>query len=82
MYRKKPVMIEAIRWEGDQFEFFKFSAPFNGVYMGVDNSLIIPTLEGMMEANIGDWIIKGVNGEFYPCKNDVFLISYEKVEKE
>ena len=40
----------------------------------------IPTLEGVMQANIGDYIIKGVNGEFYPCKPDIFKKTYEKVE--
>lgn len=39
----------------------------------------IPTLEGVMKAGLGDWIIKGINGEFYPCKNDIFLKTYEPV---
>jgi hypothetical protein len=42
--------------------------------------LLIPTLEGLMIGSEGDWIIKGVNGEFYPVKNDIFLKTYEKVE--
>lgn len=42
----------------------------------------IPTLEGVMQANVGDWIIKGVNGEFYPCKPDIFAKTYDVVEIE
>ena len=45
----------------------------------VGNTIEIPTLEGTMIASPGDWIIKGVKGEFYPCKPDVFDITYEKV---
>lgn len=41
----------------------------------------IETLEGVMDASIGDWIIKGVNGEFYPCKPDIFEKTYEAVEE-
>jgi hypothetical protein len=42
----------------------------------------IPTLEGVMEANVGDWIIKGVKGEFYPCKPDIFSATYDAVVTE
>lgn len=42
--------------------------------------LIIPTLEGPMRADVGDWIIRGVQGEFYPCKPDIFAATYESVE--
>lgn len=45
-------------------------------------SIQIPTLEGVMEAQVGDYIIKGVNGEFYPCKPDIFVKTYETVEPE
>lgn len=45
-----------------------------------DKEMIIDTLEGQMKANIGDWIIKGVNGELYPCKPDIFEKTYEKYE--
>lgn len=46
----------------------------------VDNGLIINTLEGNMKANVGDYIIKGLKGEFYPCKPDVFHEKYEVIE--
>lgn len=45
-----------------------------------DEEMEIETLEGVMKANKGDWIIKGVKGELYPCKPDVFEMTYEKVE--
>lgn len=45
-----------------------------------DKELIIPTLEGNHKANVGDWIIEGVNGEFYPCKSDIFEKTYEEVK--
>jgi len=45
-----------------------------------DRTLLIPTLEGEHSASMGDWIIKGVKGEFYPCKPDIFEMTYEKVE--
>ncbi|WP_204664866.1 hypothetical protein [Dyadobacter sandarakinus] len=42
-----------------------------------EDKILIPTLEGVMEASLGDWIIRGVNGEFYPCKPDIFEKTYE-----
>ncbi|MDP2629968.1 MAG: hypothetical protein Q8P56_01020 [Candidatus Uhrbacteria bacterium] len=81
-YRKKPVVIEAIQWEGaNTVEISQFTgisldeisaAPFVNV-------LVIHTLEGDMTANKGDWIIKGVKGELYPCKPDIFEATYDKV---
>ena len=79
MYVKKPVVVEAIQWTGnntqeiDVFTESQFlEVERNGVRM-----LAIFTLEGTMEARIDDWIIKGVNGEFYPCKPDIFDKTYE-----
>jgi hypothetical protein len=76
-YRKKPVVIEAMRFEGDnmaEVSAFMGETPpheeLGGVY-------IIRTLEGDMAAGPGDWIIKGVKGEFYPCKSDIFDATYE-----
>ena len=76
-YRKKPVVIEAIQWAGNNL-----SEIYNFIGRTVDNketTLVIHTLEGDMEASIGDYIIKGVNGEFYPCKPDIFDKTYEEV---
>ena len=76
-YRKKPVVIEAIQWAGNNL-----SEIDNFIGRTVDNketTLVIHTLEGDMEASIGDYIIKGVNGEFYPCKPDIFDKTYDEV---
>lgn len=76
-YRKKPVTIEAIQWTGknlcDIDHFVGGVVDNNGI------TLIIHTLEGNMKASIGDYIVKGVNGEFYPCKPDIFAKTYEEV---
>jgi hypothetical protein len=88
-YRKKPVVIDAVQftqdmllereplpsglqvkaksWHPERGEVYSYKA-------GID------TLEGFMEARIGDWIITGVKGERYPCKSDVFTLTYEAVE--
>ena len=74
-FRKKPVVIEAIRWNGaNTVEVCGFVGPLD--YFG--GQLLIPTLEGVMKANPGDWIIKGIKGEFYPCKPDIFEATYER----
>lgn len=90
-YRKKPVVIEAVRWTGknliDIQSFIEgHRVASDSVYwdryedMVNENGLIIKTLEGLMKASIGDYIIKGVQGEFYPCKPDIFEQTYEIVE--
>ena len=78
-YRKKPVVIEAIEWDGRHAEELLDFLENKGIFR-VDGSLGIPTLEGVMEASVGDYIIKGVQGEFYPCKPDIFEQTYEEVE--
>ena len=77
-FRKKPIVIEAVRWQGaNALEMFAFCPTSRfGDYPAV---LEIPTLEGIMTARLGDWIIKGVKGEFYPCKPDIFKLTYEEV---
>ncbi|MDD2707524.1 MAG: hypothetical protein PHV34_05895 [Verrucomicrobiae bacterium] len=79
-YVKKPVVIEAVRWNGtnsDEMEAFIGKSATWCVVLGRHiDCLAISTLEGKMTANLGDWIIKGVNGEFYPCKPDIFEKSY------
>jgi hypothetical protein len=75
-YTKKPVTIEALQWTGDnRKELFDFC---DQSYMNGDE-LRIQTLEGSMIASIGDYIIKGVKGEFYPCKPDIFDLTYTKL---
>lgn len=77
-YRKKPVVIDAIQFLGDKNlqECVDFIGPSCG---GDDSRIAIETREGVMQCNKGDWIIKGVKGEFYPCKPDIFEATYEPV---
>jgi hypothetical protein len=80
LFRKKPVVIEAERYDGTNESVEKI-ADMGGV-RGVSwrsDGLYIDTLEGTMKASVGDWIIKGVKGELYPCKPDIFAATYEAV---
>jgi hypothetical protein len=92
-YRKKPIVIEAFKWTGgsDQTEDpawvveaidrgFVYSEPVSHVKF--NTVLRINTLEGVMEAQPGDYIIKGIKGEIYPCKPDIFEATYEAVDDE
>lgn len=81
-YRKKPLVIEAVRWELDESEIIKFMGydPFDRSDGTKHPILKIATLEGVMEADLFDYIIKGIKNEFYPCKPDIFEASYDKVE--
>ena len=78
-FRKKPVMIEAIQWTGNNLEEIK---DFMRYYEYAKKNLIIHTLEGKMIAQVNDWIIRGVQGEYYPCKPDIFEKTYEPVVDE
>lgn len=82
-FRKKPVVIEAVRWTGDNYEEVK-------AFLGRDfecqhtchQSISVRTLEGSLHGNLGDWFIRGVKGEHYPCKPDIFAATYEPVEDQ
>ena len=85
LYRKKPVVISAVRFEDTPDSLVAIGR------MGLDPIVVsyadpaapiltIKTLEGVMSANVGDYVIRGVKGEFYPIKEDIFLKTYEKVE--
>ncbi|HFU4076811.1 TPA: hypothetical protein ACGO71_000721 [Streptococcus suis] len=78
-YKKKPVVIEAIRFTGSNYEEIREFIEKNTLCS--DLSIVIPTLEGDMVAQKGDYIIKGVHGEFYPCKPDIFNETYEVVSE-
>ena len=93
-YRKKPVVIEALKWDGSNLievrTFIDGRSPSISSniakekwqdYCGIVEieGLIIRTLEGRHVASIGDYIIKGISGEFYPCKPDIFAKTYEEV---
>ncbi len=76
-FRKKPVVIEAVQWTGENVdEVMGFMAWRNAAHDDT-NGLTIHTLEGNHHASPGDWIIKGVKGEFYPCKPDIFAATYD-----
>lgn len=84
-YRKKPIVIEAMRFtqeNKDRVRSWASSIQMNIEPVFRDNkpTLLIPTLEGEMIASLGDYIIKGVQGEIYPCKPDIFELTYEAVE--
>ena len=84
-YRKKPVVIEAVQYDGNFRCLDIFSINDVGNFkLGKEEDgspyLLIPTLEGDMKCSKGDWIIKGVNNEFYPIKSEIFFKTYEKVE--
>lgn len=78
-YRTKPCEIEAIQWTGDNINELLDWGQGDILWNDIDN-LYIDTLEGRMRANVGDFIIKGLRGEFYPCKPDVFNKKYEEIE--
>lgn len=78
-FRKKPVVIEAVQFSGDIQSLDALHIPELHQSLG-SNDCQIPTLEGVMTANPGDWIIRGVKGEFYPCKPDIFDATYEPAE--
>jgi hypothetical protein len=77
-FRKKPVAIDAVLWTGgNPNELTDFMGKHPKI---VENKRMrITTLEGAIYAEVGDWIIKGVNGEYYPCKPDIFEKTYDKV---
>lgn len=80
-FRKKPVVIEAMQYTGDNFNLIRqFVGNDTPLHHLGDGKLFIDTLEGGHEASVNDWIIKGVKGEFYPCKPDIFEQTYEPVE--
>jgi len=91
-YRKLPIVIDAMQYEGDAqngCEIIEWASKLGGagplLFLGTD-SIEISTLENRpgeaMISSVGDWIIRGVKGEFYPCKPDIFAATYELVEEE
>ncbi len=82
-FRKKPVEIDAVRWDGHEDTFdiiLKWAAPDESrTFAMSDGYLYIATLEGEMRADPGDWVIRGVEGEVYPCKPNIFVQTYDLV---
>lgn len=91
-YRKKPVVIEAFQWFGDirqkeDPDWIIEAILDDRVSLGIDTGnskpiMLINTLEGVMTAYPSDYIVKGVQGEIYPCKPDIFEQTYEEVSYE
>lgn len=91
-FRKKPVVIEAIKWTGfnphdiadfagDACEIEYYDAAYEAGAGPMYAYIKIHTLEGDMKVSVGDYVIKGVQGEFYPCKPDIFEETYEEIEE-
>lgn len=90
-YRKKPVVVEAVQWNGTNLSEIEMFCPIAQIEIldtawevgkGIPVAIItIPTLEGEHIASKGDYIIKGVKGEYYPCKPDIFEATYEAVDE-
>ncbi len=83
-YRKKPVVIEALKYQAELgnnrvVNWLAQQGANISDWLFFDGEITIPTLEGKMKVSDGDWIIKGVKGEFYPCKPDIFEATYEPV---
>lgn len=83
-FRKKPVEIEAVQWLATKASWDAILAMGCPTMPGImeTGTFLIPTLEGDMTASKGDWIIKGVSSEFYPCKPDIFEKTYDLVEEK
>lgn len=86
-FRKKPVVIEAVQYDGKAGVVLDFLAAeelervvFESSDVQTDRKVIIRTLEGDMAVSRGDWIIRGIKGELYPCKPDIFAATYEKAD--
>lgn len=81
-FRKKPVVIEAIQYTGENDLTIEAWSCRKAKAMLTRAGMIIKTLEGEMQVDINDWVIKGIAGEFYPCKPDIFDKTYELVVEE
>ncbi len=86
-FRKKPVIVEAKLYNGENAAEIwawmgkEYPQPFvQSLKEFLEDTLTIKTLEGDLTAQVGDWIIRGIKGEFYPCKPDIFEATYEAVE--
>lgn len=81
-YRKKPVVVDVFRLQlyDAMPEWFADKVASNDIIIHPDGTCDIYTLEGVMHGDYGDYIIKGVNGEVYPCKPDIFAKTYEPVD--
>lgn len=86
-FRKKPVIIQALEWTGENVEAMLNFVGDDDMHFGMDDDgcitdLFIGTPEGIMKAEIGGYIIKGIKGEFYPCSREIFNATYDLVESD
>lgn len=79
-FKKRPVIITAIQWNGNNFDELEVFSSGRNITSNSDGTLTICTLEGNHIAQKGDWIIRGIQGEVYPCKPDIFNQTYDEVE--
>lgn len=86
LYRKKPVVIEALKWDGSEANLLTIKARWPNLEtaaIGMHGDKVlhwsIATLEGSHRVSVGDYIVQGVKGEFYPCKEEIFHLTYEEV---
>lgn len=86
-YRKRPVEVDAIQFDGtvdtaEAMQSLGYVSDWYFLFGNLDDPvvLVIDTLEGQMEARESDWIVRGVKGEYYPVKADIFQMTYEEVE--
>jgi len=77
--RKKPVEVEAMHFTSENLQ--EVSNWCNGLIVGSNTYMQIMTLEGVMTARLGDYIIKGVHGEYYPCSPEIFNMTYEVIDE-
>ena len=85
LYRKKPVVVEAMQFTDESKDaVFSWARGHSHPSFNIRNEpcLLIQTLEGEMRADLGDWVIRGVRGEFYPYKNEVFLQTYDPADQD
>lgn len=86
-FRKKPIVVEAKKLHGNYYGVFNWikqngGSARLGYHDGEPASLFINTLEGIMTADANDWIVRGIGGEFYPVKPDIFAMTYEPTDEE
>ena len=80
-YRKKPIIIDAEQIKaGKQGDLLSEAVASGKARSCEDDTVLIATLEGVISGKPGDWIIKGIKGEFYRCRHDIFVATYEKVD--
>ena len=83
-FRKRPVDIDAMQLDRDNAkdvcDWIQSRMPDASVWYNADGAVGVDTLEGLMRVDIGDWVIRGVQGEFYPCKPDIFDATYEPAD--